>query len=233
MLVIFLAGWFYFTSRVKNTSVYLKDSTLQVFDDSIPFMYPDNLELHGDYILIVQPEKQKTQIVNLKTRKTEKIIDKALLDYADGKMLYNKGAETYVDEKALGVLCEQGIIKNTDEILCLTKESSESTDYSVVNIVSGKEPTNEYSSSYLITDIAYISGKLYVGEIDSETKQSYIAVNGKGIPVPGVVNMIYEMNGDVYYASFKSALSKENAYYLFSSGGTKLINNSEILFADL
>lgn len=225
MLVIFLAGWFYFTSGVKNTSVYLKDSTLQVFDDSVPFTYPDNLELHEDYLLIVQPEKQKTHIVNLKTRKTEKIVDKALLDYADGKMLYNKGAETYVDEKALGVLCEQGVIRFEADVLCVSGNS----------ILSINSATNKqrilYTSDKLITEISLLNNDIYLGAINPESKQSYIVREGIEIPVPNVVNIIYGINGIPYFASLKGALNPETvSSYQIEENHAVLQNKDKVVF---
>ena len=45
MLLVFLAGYFFFVTRSKNTSVYLQDSKLQVFDESFDFIYPDLLEM--------------------------------------------------------------------------------------------------------------------------------------------------------------------------------------------
>lgn len=221
MLVIFLAGWFYFTSRIKNTTVYLQDSKLQVFDDSMPFAYPDNLELHGDYLLIVQPEKQKTQIVNLKTRKTEKVVDKALLDYADGKMLYNKGAETFIDAKALGMLCEQGVIKSATEVLCISGDQVLSID-----LKTNKHLTL-YTSDKLITDISYLKNDMYLGTINPKTKQSYIVKEGKEIPVSNVVNIMYELSGKLYFASLKGALNPTAVSNYEILGNKAVLQSSE------
>lgn len=218
-----------FMRKPANDTVYLEDSTLHVFDESITFAYPDTIEMHYPYLMVVQPEKQSTLIYNLESRTLEKSVGEVVLDYYEGKLLSNRGAETYIDDKALGVLCEQGVTSNDNEVLCVTKESPESSAY-VVKRITDDGFEDIYASEYLITDIGVIEGKLYVGEIDPATQQSYLVIDGVQTKVPGVVSIVYEMNEAVYYASFNSALSEENMYYQFGDGETTQFNNEVLLF---
>ena len=60
----------------------------------------------------------------------------------------------------------------------------------------------------------FIDKSYYIGEIDFKNNKSYLVINGsKPIKSPNIVSLIYEMNGGVYFASFKSALNQEKESY--------------------
>ena len=57
-----------------------------------------------------------------------------------------------------------------------------------------------------------INENLYIGEINIETKQNYLTVNEKTMPVESTVNIIYRMDDKPYFASWKSALNPGTSY---------------------
>jgi len=233
MLLVFLAGYFFFVMRSKNSNVYLEDSKLQVFDDEIDFSYPDLLEVHFPYLLVVKPEEHKTMIYNLEKKKLEKTVDEIALDYADGKLLYNKGAETYLDDQSLEVLCEQGVIQKQD-IYCVTRVDPNSVSQKVVSIESTTlVQTDVYLSPNLITDVSFVNDILYVGEIDQVSRKSYLVIDGNQIEAPNIVSIIYDLQGEPYFASFKSPLNNEQlGYYFIEKGRIIEQNTDKILFYD-
>ena len=233
MLLVFLAGYFFFVTRSKNTSVYLQDSKLQVFDESFDFIYPDLLEFQYPYLLVVKPEENKTMIYNLDERKLEKTVDEIALDYVDGRLLYNRGAKTFIDDQSLEILCEQGVIRE-QEVLCVTKVDPNSVSQKIVSIDSTtREISDVYLSPNLITDISFVGDTLYIGEIDQISRKSYLVIDGKQIEAPNIVSIIYELQGAPYYASFKSPLNNDQLGYYFVEKGRIIEQNTDkILFYD-
>ena len=73
MLCVFLVGYFLFQEQ-KNTSVFVDDQQLHAFDEIIPLEYPNRIELHNPYLLVVQPEEQLTHIFNLNSREIDKTV---------------------------------------------------------------------------------------------------------------------------------------------------------------
>ena len=112
MLCVFLVGYFLLQEQ-KNTSVFVDDQQLHAFDEIISLEYPNRIELHEPYLLVVQPEEQLTHIFNLDDREIEKTVKEIVLDYQDGKLLYMKNDSTFLDELDLGVLCEKGPVSYT------------------------------------------------------------------------------------------------------------------------
>ncbi|OGK59338.1 hypothetical protein A3I56_02505 [Candidatus Roizmanbacteria bacterium RIFCSPLOWO2_02_FULL_43_10] len=214
ILGIFLIGYFFLVSK-RNSTVYLENQNLHVFDDSITFTYPDRLSMHSPYLLVVKPEKQITYIYNLEQKKKEKEVKEIALDYQNGKLLYVKGATTFIDTQDLGVLCEQGIIKSEQELLCVTKVNPNSIQNKLISIdLETKKQKDIYISQNIISDVNFIDKSYYIGEIDFKNNKSYLVINGsKPIKSPNIVSLIYEMNGGVYFASFKSALNQEKESY--------------------
>lgn len=231
MLLVFLAGYFFFITRSKNTSVYLQDSKLQVFDESIDFAYPDLLEMHYPYLLVVKPELNKTMIYNLDEKKLEKSVNKIALDYSNGRLLHNKGAVTYLDDQSLKVLCEQGVIRE-QEVFCVTKVDPDSVSQKIVSIdITSKKLRDEYLSPNLITDMSFVGDTLYVGEIDQVSRKSYVVIDGEQIEAPNIVSVIYELQGKPYFASFRSPLNNERlGYYFIEKGRIIEQNKDKILF---
>ncbi|OGC52379.1 hypothetical protein A2982_00750 [candidate division WWE3 bacterium RIFCSPLOWO2_01_FULL_39_13] len=226
LLAIFLGFYFFFQlkskpSTPKNNEVFLKDTKLQVFNDTYTFNgYPDRILIHYPYFLFVQGNKPLTTIYNLETKQKEKEIQDVLLDYYDGNIVYNR-KETYFNDKNLGEYCDAAFIKSNEDILCITKQSQNYVDNMLISI--NPETPNLwkrlYQSDNVLTTVSIINGDLYVGEINFESKKSYLSVNEKSTPVENIVSLIYEMGGNPYFASLKSALNNNTeSYYLIEDG---------------
>lgn len=218
ILLLFLVLYFVLNKNnpaTGNNEVYLKNSTLHVFSDTYPFNgYPDRITVHSPYFIYVQGNKPLTTVYNLETKRKEKEIQDILLDYYDGNIVYNR-KETYFNNKNLGEFCDSAFIESNTQVLCITKQSQNYVDNMLIDI--NPESPNlwkrVYQSDNILTTVSVINDTLYVGEINFETKQNYLTVNGQTIPVETPVNMIYEMNGVPYFASTKSATNEENIYY--------------------
>lgn len=235
LLAVFLAGWFYFVSNkpvkdeIKNTTVYIQDSILYAFDDTYDIsQYPNRVAIHYPYLLVVQPSIQKTTVYNLPTReKTE--IDEAILDYSDAGILKNDGKTTLFNDTDLGLLCEKGFIKNAGEVLCLTKINSNTVENKLVSIdVPTMKQSEVYVSDDLVTDFSFINGTIYLGEIDLYNKKNYLMIGDERIEVPSVVNLIYEMNGNPYFTTYKGELSEEEVYFRIENLSTTRVENNTI-----
>lgn len=219
-LGIFLAGWFYFTKQpsleteIKNNSIYIQNSILYAFDDTYNIaQYPNRVSVHYPYLLVIKPTEQITHVYNL-TEKTKEDFQEVLLDYADGFKLRNDGKFTFLNDKDLGVLCEKGFIKNELEVLCLTKVNPNTVENKLVSIdIATNKQTEIYVSQNLVTDFSVINDTVYVGEIDLYNKKNYLIMGKEKIEVPSVVNLIYEMDGKPYFATFEGELSEEEVYY--------------------
>lgn len=231
LLILFLIGFFLFKNKkevvapkLKNTTVYIQDSKLQVFDDTYSLaQYPDRISLHFPYLLVIKPAEQKTYIYNLEQKTKEKEVKEVLLDYTPNNQLYTKGKTTYLNNQDLGVLCEKGFIKSSDEILCLTKYDINAVNNMLITI-NLKTLLNRdlYTSRGILSDVKVVNGKIYLGEIDTYTHKNHILVDKTPIGVPNIISTIYEMNGNPYLASFKSELNKNTeSYYLIE--GNKAI----------
>ncbi len=226
LLCIFLIGYFFMMSRTKNTTVYLQNETLQVFDETIPFAYPDKLELHFPYLLVVKPEEHKTLVYDLQEKQKKEEVQHVILDYAQEQSLYNEGASSFLKGVSLKALCVEGIIKSKSEILCVSDNKLLSVD------PISKRQRILYISRYIITDLNLIGGKYYLGEIDPGTKKSYIVTGGKQITVPNVVSVIYELNGKPYFVSLKGALNpnKEEFYEIEQNNAVLRGENKIMLY---
>ena len=221
ILIAFLTIFFVVSRKsqnigVKNNTVYLQDGKLYLFDEIIPVnQYPDRLVFHYPYLVVVKPEQQKSLVYNLDTKLKEIEAKQVLLDYFDGKSLSNSGSVTYFDGQDLGVLCEKGFVKNSYEVLCITKINKDNVENKLISIdIKTKKQKAVYASKNLLTDVSVINGVLYIGEIDLYSQTNYVIVDGKCILSPDVVSLIYEINKKARFASYKSAFNgqKEASY---------------------
>lgn len=215
IVTIFLFGFFFVKDKEKKISqktVYLQDKTLYFFDESIEFNgFPERTFVHYPYLLLVKPQKQESYIYNLKTRKLEKKINKIVLDYYGGKVLYNKGSSTVYDKTTLNRFCEKGIIKSKNEIVCLP--AGEQNKLLLISLTN-KENKQLYKTHNAITEIALIDNKIYIGEINMTNGKNYLAIDEKSIEVPNIVSLIYQMETNIYIGSFRSPLNKNvDSYY--------------------
>lgn len=216
--LIFIAGFFFFSRReepistLKNNTVYVQNSTLQVFDDSYDIsQYPDRISLHYPYLLVIKPTAQTTHVYNLEQKKKEKDVNEVLVDYSNGNQLYTKGKTTFFNDRDLGVLCDKGFIKSAEEILCLKKYDVNATDHELISINSQTlKSRNIYTARDILSDVKVINDKIYLGEIDTYNNKNHILVDKKEIGIPNIVSMIYEMNGQPYFAAFKSELNENS-----------------------
>lgn len=233
-LVVFLFIFFFINKKnntvtVKNPTVYLHDSKLQVFDDTIPLkQFPDKINMHYPYFLVVKPEEKISYVYNLEQKVKEKEVKEILLDYDNGKILFNKGKSTFLNGQYLGVLCENGFIKNDQEILCITKIKPNNVENKLVSVDSKSNKIKDlYLSKNLITDVTVVNGNVYIGEIDLFNHKNYLFINNERIESPNIVSLIYEINKKPYFASFKSELNNntESWYLIDGSNMAKQIEN--------
>lgn len=238
ILILFLAVYFLFfrkesKSVIGNNSITLENSKLQVFNDTYTFDgYPDKILIHYPYFMLVQGNKPLTIVYNLETKKKEKEIREVLLDYYEGNIIYNK-RESYFNDKNLDEYCDSAFIKNETEVLCITKQNQNAYDNMLMSINPDKPNLSKrvYQSKNLLTTVSVIDNKLYVGEIDTKTKQNYVSINGEPIHVENIVSLIYPLKGKPYFASFPSALNKGNeSYYIIEESKGRKISDNEIIF---
>ncbi len=225
--LVFMAGFLYFTqkneptSTLKNETVYVQNSKLQVFDDNYDVsQYPDRISLHYPYLLVIKPNLQTTYIYNLEQKKKEKEVSEVLLDYSKGNQLYNKGKTSYFNDRNLGTLCDKGFIKSPEEILCLVKFNVNSMNNILITINPTTQKSRDlYISQNLLTDLKVINNKIYLGEIDTYNHKNRILVDKEPIGVPNIISAIYEINGQPYFAAFKSELNQNTESYYLIDGG--------------
>lgn len=237
ILALFLIIYFVFLSKgqnkIKNNTVYLQNGNLQVFDDKIAVsQFPDKIALHYPYLVIIKPTQKISIIYNLEERRLEKNVKEIVLDYYKGDLLFNRGTTTFYNKQDLGALCEKAFIKNQSEILCVTKQYTKEVDNKLVSInIKTKEQKIIYSSINLITDISVMGNGIYFGEAEIQTHKNYIYINNKRIETPDIVSLIYQMNGELYFASFKSVLNNQKeSYYLINKNRTFKKESEGILF---
>ncbi len=236
LLVVFLAGYFLLRKspipelEKKNETVYIEDSTLYVFDDTISIAeYPSRVSVHYPYLLVILPKKQVTHIYNLESKSKEKTFSEALLDYSNGKVLKNIGKTTFLDELDLEVLCEKGFIKSDTEVFCLTKVNANSVENKLISItVPDRKQKEIYVSKDIITDFSIVNDKIHIGEINLHNKQNYLIVDKEKTEVPSVVSLIYEMGGEPYLATLKGALSEKEIFYKIENNKAVDLNSSRI-----
>lgn len=232
MLAVFLIAFFFITSK-KDTTVYLENQNLHIFADSMPFGYPDRLSMHYPYFLVVKPEKQITEIYNLEQKKKEKDVKEVALDYQNSMLLYVKDATTFIDKQDLSVLCEKGVIKSAQEVLCVTKVNPNSIQNKLISIdLKTKEQKDLYISQNIITDLNLIQNSYYLGEVSVYDHKNFLVIDGKQTEVPNIVSIIYEVQGKPYFASFKSALNmqKEGFYEINGNQVVEQMDNKVILY---
>ncbi len=239
ILVLFLIGYFFLINRkttneptVHNTSVYLQDGRLHLFDEVIPEpQYPDKIAMHYPYLLIVKPEQQTTTIYNLNAKKKEKDVKQILLDYDGQNIFYTKGKSSLFNTQDLGVLCQYGWIKSNQEVLCVTQERANSVENKLISITLPINTQKDiYSSANLITTLAIINNIAYVGEINLFNHKTYMVVDKNPTEVPNVVSMIYTIAGKPYLVSFKSALNKNIENYYLIEGGKVTKQESDRIY---
>lgn len=209
--------------ETKNNTVYIENSILHVFDDTISIAdYPNRIAMHYPYLLVIKPGEQITHIYNLENKNKEKDVKEALLDYFDGNVLKNSGKSTFLNEFDLDVLCEKGFIKSDQKVLCLTKVNKNTVENKLISINTATKKQKEiYVSKDIVTDFNVINNVVYIGEINLYNKKNYIIIDGEKIEVPSVINLIYEMDKNPYYATFKGEFSKEDVYYEVSTNQLK------------
>jgi len=226
ILALFLVAFFLLTKKTpetkqKNNTVYLENSTLQVFDDTyLLSQYPDKVLMHYPYLLVLKPSEQKNYIYNLQTKTKDKTTKDTLLDYDGKNTLYNQGKTSFINSTNLGMLCDLGFIKSANEVLCVTKVDPNFSENKLISIdVSTKKQKEVYSSKNLITAISIINNMTYLGVNDSYTHKNYLMVDKNQVEFPDVANLIYEMDSKPFVASLKSAFNNNTeSYYLIEDG---------------
>ncbi len=206
---------------VTNTTIITFDQPkLKVFDD-LYFLnpFPDTIRIHDPYILIIIPENYKQVTTVYDTRKKVKVamLTDIALDFDFGNMLYNKnGLTTIYNKQSLGMHCAQGFIQSSISILCITAKASDPRDNKLITInPQTLEKHDVYASQNYLTAVSVINGILYIGEVNLTTKQAFVRVNNVSYPMPSPVDLLYPMQSNVYFATFKRPGQNESAkYYL-------------------
>lgn len=239
LLALFLGVWFYFMRSndsdlgLQNDTVYIENSTIYVFDDAYSLEdYPNRIALHYPYLLVIRPNQQVTHVYNLPEKRKETDIPEAILDYSQGTILKNDGRSTFLNERDLEVLCEKGLIRSEQEVLCLTKVNPNTVENKLISIdLNTNRQRDVYVSKDLITDFSVINDVVYMGEIDLYDQNNFLIIDGERVEAPSVVSLIYQMNGQAYFATLKNALSEENlSYTIFDSRIERIGDSKVILF---
>lgn len=209
-----------------SNSIIFKQPDLQIFSYKETLkMYPDRVLMHYPYFLVVKPDEFKTTIYNIDTKKKEKTVPEIVLDYFKGNMVYNKqGIDTYYKNKKLGVLCDQSFIKSDNEILCITRPDKNQINNKLISInPQTLEQKEVYKSQNVLTALYFEKNILYIGEYNFEINKSYLTVNNKNISAPDLINVIYPMRNDIYFASFKSQRNNlKESYSVYNNKKLKI-----------
>ncbi len=219
--------------KIKNNTVYLENSKLQVFDDTYLLnQYPDKVLMHYPYLLVVMPSKQTSYIYNLINKTKEKEVKELVLDY-DGKILLtNSGKNTFLNQDNLNVLCDLGFIKSDKEVLCVIKVDPNFSENKLVSIeIPSKKQKDIYTSKNLITAVSIINNSTYLGINDLYTHKNYIMIDKNQIEFPDVVSLIYQKDTKPFIASLKSAFNNNTEnYYLIENGKVAKQEDRKIIF---
>ncbi len=227
LLGIFLAVYFIFYTKkaptvpeIENTSVYIENSVLYAFDDTISIaQYPNRVSMHYPYLLVIKPAEKKTIIYNLSEKKKATELSEAILDYTPESVLKNDGKTSLYNDKDLGILCDDGYIKSQVEVLCLTKVNPNNVENKLISIdITSNKKKDIYVSKNIITDFSLINDQVYIAELDLFTKKNSILVNNERIESPTTTSLFYQMDGSPYFASLKSELNGNvEQYYLIEN----------------
>ena len=226
ILSIFLIGFFLLIkktpeSKLTNNTVYLENTNLYVFDDTYSLsQYPDKVLMHYPYLLVVKPSQQISHVYNLLTKSKEKEIKQSIIDYDGNNILYNTGKDTLFNQENLGVLCDLGFIKSSNEVLCVAKVDPNFSENKLISIdITTKKQKDIYTSKNMITAVSVINNVTYLGINDLYSQKNYLLIDRDQIEFTDVVSFIYEMDGKPYVASLKSAFNNDTeSHYLIESG---------------
>jgi hypothetical protein len=186
--------------------------------------------MHYPYLLVVKPSQQISYIYNLATKNKEKEIKQSLIDYDGNNTLYNTGKDTLFNQENLGVLCDLGLIKSSNEVLCVTKVDPNFSENKLISIdITTKKQKDIYTSKNLITAVSVINNVTYLGINDLYTQNNYLLIDKDQIEFTDVASFIYEMDGKPYVASLKSAFNDNTeSYYLIE--GVKGVKDEGKIF---
>jgi hypothetical protein len=227
-------------NNTKNGQVVFKQPELKFFNYSTQLnTYPDRIEIHYPYLMVIRPDRFRSEIYNMDTKIKEKEIHEVVLDYFKGNIVYNKqGYQTYFNNKDLGLLCDQAFIKSKTEILCITRpdQNKQANKLIEINPQTLKQKA-VYEPQNVLTAVAYYKNTLYTGEYDFAKNKAYITVNGNISTIADLVNVIYPIREYMYAASFKTIRNKQtesNFKIIISSNHEvikiKRLEQKEIIF---
>ena len=225
------------TPKVKQGVVF-DQPKLQFFQISQQLnVYPDRIAVHYPYLIIVHPDKLRSEIYNMETKQKEKEVQEVVLDYYKGDLVYNKqGYLTYFNKTNLEIICDQAFIKSKTEVLCITRMDQNKQGNKLISInPQTHAQTDVYESQNVLTAVYFDKSRIYVGEYDFVTNRAYVTVNNKTTESPDLINMFYPMGDKFYAASFKSLRNKQTeSYYEIIMAGeqpmVRLIEKGQIVF---
>lgn len=216
----------------KDTGIVLSGKTLKIFGKTETLNgFPDRVALHYPYFLVIKADKRLTKVYNIQTQKIIKTYSYPILDYLDGQVVYNSnGYHTYLNEKDLGVFCDQVFIASSSEILCVTRPDLNSLNNILVSINSKTLLKHTvYTPQNVITAVYYEKSTLYIAEYDYQARKGFVVVNGVKANSLELINTFYESNGKVYGASFMSVWNKNTESFeaIYYSNGKVTVQQNE------
>lgn len=225
-------------STVLNDQITFEQPKLSIFDETRYInAFPDTIHMHYPYFIVVVPEDTNkiTTVYNLEEKRKVATYNDIVLDYYNGDFLYNQhGGNTFFKSKNLGLHCDQGFIKNENEILCITAKDNDPMDNKLISIDPQKLSIKDiYNSQNSITTVYYDKDTLYIGEYNYAKKKAYVTVDNKIMETDHLINIIYPIKDKIYVASFKSVQNNNIESYfqiLTKNMKVKLINRGSIKF---
>lgn len=209
------------TPETGAGQVVFNQPILTIFGDrGILNAFPDTIKIHLPYILIVSPEDslQTAVVYTSQTGKIIKTYNTILLDYFQGNILYNKnGSETFYNQTDLGLHCDEGVITSNNKVACVTEKTTDPLDNKLISIdVKTGQRHDLYNSQDLLQSVNVVNGTLYIGATNIASGKNYLIIATNGftkILARTPVDVVYTMQGNLYYATFRRPTLNEEARY--------------------
>lgn len=177
--------------------------------------YPDRIQIHGDYLLLIEPYKNKTIIFRRSTQKKIREENKIITDFDGTNTLTSENdLTTDFNNNSLRARCLAGFIKSPTEILCVVPKKDDNLDNKLVSIdPQTLQQTDIYTSDYTLNSVFSIDGKTYIGGYSLQGKNPVLITSGKGYPIQDKADVIYRIGKIIYFASYKSDFNHKTESY--------------------
>src|SRR5258708_1821499 len=117
-------------STPQNTDIVFSNNVLRIGSDVYMLQgYPDRVKVHGDYLLVIQPNKIRTTIYSISKQKKVREENKIIIDY-DGTytLSYGNDLTTYFNTTGLLSSCIDGYIISREKVVCIVAKDNHSLD---------------------------------------------------------------------------------------------------------